>query len=121
MRKESIMQKKSFAFAVKIIGLYKFLTSTKKEFVISRQILKSGTSIGANIEEATGAQSTKDFLSKISIAYKEARETSYWLKLLHATDYISVEDFNDYFEDSQELCKILGKTQITIKKKMKES
>ena len=72
------MQKKSFAFAVKIIGLYKFLTSTKKEFVISRQILKSGTSIGANIEEASGAQSTKDFLSKISIAYKEARETSYW-------------------------------------------
>ena len=77
--KENLIQDKSYAFALKIIKLYQHLTSTKKEFVLTRQLLKCGTSIGANVEEAIGGQSEKDFISKISIAYKEVRETKYWL------------------------------------------
>jgi four helix bundle protein len=75
--KENIVSKKSYNFSLQIIKLNRFLTEDKKEYVISKQILKSGTSIGANIEESTGSQSKRDFLSKISIAYKEARETLY--------------------------------------------
>ncbi len=75
MKQDNIIQQKSFAFAIRIVSLYKFLTAKKKEFVLSKQLLRSGTSIGANIEESIGGQSDKDFLSKISIAYKEARES----------------------------------------------
>jgi four helix bundle protein len=82
MKSDNIIQHKSFAFAIRIVNLYKYLTSEKKEFVLSKQLLRSGTSIGANIEESIGGQSEKDFLSKLSIAYKEARESIYWLKLL---------------------------------------
>ena len=87
MKKENIIQQKSFAFALRIVHLYRYLTNEKKEFVLAKQALRSGTSIGANIEEAIGAQSEKDFLSKLSIAYKEARETKYWLNLLKASQY----------------------------------
>ena len=80
--KENIIQQKSFQFAVRIINLYKYLTNDKKEFVLSKQILRSGTSIGANINEALAAESKKDFVHKLSIAVKEARETYYWLNLL---------------------------------------
>jgi four helix bundle protein len=91
MKKDNIIQQKSFAFAIRVVNLYKFLTNEKKEFVLSKQLLRSGTSIGANVEESIGGQSEKDFLSKLSIAYKEARETMYWLKLLLATDYLKRE------------------------------
>jgi four helix bundle protein len=91
MTKDNIIQQKSFAFAIRVVNLYKFLTNEKKEFVLSKQLLRSGTSIGANVEESIGGQSEKDFLSKLSIAYKEARETMYWLKLLLATDYLKRE------------------------------
>jgi four helix bundle protein len=77
--------------------------------------LRSGTSIGANIEESIGGQSDKDFLSKLSIAYKEARETKYWLKLLQATDFLNQEQADSLLNDAEELCKILGKIQITMK------
>jgi four helix bundle protein len=87
MKTNNIIQQKSFAFAIRIVNLYKFLTTEKKEYVLSKQLLRSGTSVGANIEESIGGQSEKDFISKISIAYKEARESMYWLKLLKATDY----------------------------------
>ena len=107
--KENIIQQKSFRFAVRIINLYKFLTNEKKEFVLSKQIVRSGTSIGANIEESIGGQSEKDFLSKLSIAYKEARETIYWLKLLKETDYISKNEFESLFNEADEICKILAK------------
>ena len=117
MKQENIIQEKSFAFAVRIVKLYKFLCEEKKEFVLSKQILRSGTSIGANIEESIGGQSDKDFLSKISIAYKEARETVYWLKLLSATDYLNQEQADSLLKDIEELCKILGKIQLTIKKR----
>ena len=87
--KENIVQQKSFSFAIRIVNLYKYLVSEKKEFVLSKQLLRSGTSIGANVEESIGGQSEKDFLSKLSISYKEARETIYWLKLLKEIEYIS--------------------------------
>ena len=82
MKEKNLIREKSYNFALEIIKLYKFLNFDKKEFVIARQVLRSGTSIGANIEEAQAAQSTKDFISKLSIANKEARETLYWLRLL---------------------------------------
>jgi four helix bundle protein len=115
MKTNNIIQQKSFAFAIRIVNLYKFLTTEKKEYVLSKQLLRSGTSVGANIEESIGGQSDKDFLSKISIAYKEARESVYWLKLLQATDYLSEEQADSLLKDAEELCKIIGKIQITIK------
>ena len=87
--RDNVLQIKSFSFAVKIINMYKYLISEKNEFVLSKQLLRSGTSIGANVEEAIGGQSDKDFLHKVSISYKEARECIYWLKLLKETDYIN--------------------------------
>ncbi len=115
MKKNNIIQQKSFEFAIRIVNLYKFLILEKKEFVLSKQLLRSGTSVGANIEESIGGQSEKDFLSKISIAYKEARESMYWLKLLQATDYLSREQAESLLKDAEELCKIIGKIQVTIK------
>ena len=82
MKTDNIVQQKSFAFAIRIVNLYKYLIAEKKEFVLSKQLLRSGTSVGANVEESIGGESDKDFLSKISIAYKEARASMYWLQLL---------------------------------------
>ena len=81
----------SFLFAVRIVKLYKYLNETKKEYTLSRQLLRSGTSIGANVTEAQSAQSKKDFISKMSIAQKEARESAYWIRLLQETDYLPKE------------------------------
>lgn len=115
MKTDNIVQQKSFAFAIRIVNVYKYLISEKKEFILSKQLLRSGTSIGANIEESIGGQSDKDFISKISISYKEARETMYWLKLLQATDYLSEQEAISLLNDAEEICKILGKIQITMK------
>ena len=115
MKQENIIQEKSFAFAVRIVNLYKYLCDNKKEFNLSKQILKSGTSIGANIEEAIGGQSDRDFLAKVAIAYKEARETVFWLRLLFATDYINNEQAESLLNDANEICKILGKIQLSMK------
>jgi len=115
MKTDNIVQQKSFAFAIRIVNLYKYLIAEKKEFVLSKQLLRSGTSVGANVEESIGGQSDKDFLSKISIAYKEARESMYWLKLLQATNYLSQEQANSLLADAEEICKIIGKIQITLK------
>ena len=93
MKSNNIIQEKSFAFAIRIVNLNKHLITEKKEFILSKQLLRSGTSIGANVEEAIGAVSDKDFLNKLGIAYKEARESIYWLKLLQATDYITKEEY----------------------------
>jgi four helix bundle protein len=120
MAKYNVLQEKAFAFAIRIVKLYRFLCEEKKEFVLSKQILKSGTSIGANIEEGIGGQSEKDFLSKFSISYKETRETIYWLKLLFATDYITKEQFDSILKDAEELCKILAKIILTMKQKLKD-
>ena len=89
MAKENIIIDKTFESSLRIIELYKYLTIEKKEYILSKQLLKSATSIGANVEEATAAQSRKGFLSKISIASKEARETTFWLRLLIKSDYIT--------------------------------
>ena len=91
MKTNNIIQEKSFAFAIRIVNLYKYLTSEKKEFVLSKQLLRSGISIGANIEESIGGVSEKDFLNKSGIS--EARESIYWLKLLNKTDYLSDSEF----------------------------
>jgi len=114
--KENIIQQKSFAFAVRAINTYKFLTQEKKEFILSKQFLRSATSIGANIEEAIGGQSNADFISKISISYKESRETVYWLKLMKETDYLNENEANSLLQDASEICKILAKIKITMKK-----
>ena len=120
MAKYNILQDKSFTFAVKIINLYKYLCDEKKEFVLSKQILRCGTSIGANIEEAIGGQSDKDFLSKLSIAYKEARETIYWLKLLLVTNYIEEKQAESILYEANEICKILAKIKITTTTKLSQ-
>ena len=107
--KENIIQEKSFKFALRIVNLYKYLVQNKKEFVLSKQLLRSGTSIGANIEEAIGGQSTKDFLSKFSIAYKEARETTYWILLLKEANYLNQDQSISILNDCEEIIKIITK------------
>lgn len=106
--KENIIATKTYAFAVKIVLLSKKLTS-QNEYVLSKQILKSGTSIGANVEEAIGGISKKDFRAKMSISYKEARETNYWLRILKDTDYITIEEFDLLNNDLTSILKILYK------------
>ncbi|MGM9608200.1 MAG: four helix bundle protein [Oscillospiraceae bacterium] len=98
---------KSFDFAVRIVNLYKFLTQEKKEYVLSKQLLRSGTSIGANISEAQKGQSRADFAAKMSIALKEANETQYWLRLLEKTDYLNEAQFNSLNQDVNELLGLL--------------
>jgi four helix bundle protein len=116
--KENIVQVKSYAFALRIVKLSSFLKQEKKEYDLSRQVLRSGTSIGANIEEAIGGQSDKDFLSKMSIAYKECRETHYWIRLLCDSDFISKNEKTSLIGDCEELLKIIGKIQNTMKSKI---
>lgn len=118
MKKENIIQEKTFAFAIRIVNFYKYLRYSKQEFVISKQILRSGTSIGANIEESIGAVSEKEFFQKISIAYKESRESIYWIKLLFRTNYISSKQYQSLITDANEICKIIGTIQISIKNKL---
>lgn len=105
--KNNIIQDKSYQFAIRIIRLYSHLCEQKKEFVLSKQLLRSGTSIGANIEESIGGSSKKDFYAKLSISYKEARETSYWLRLLKDTSFLTEQEFESIHQDCEELIKIL--------------
>ncbi len=104
---DNLVALKSKKFAVRIVMLYKYLCDTKKEFVMSKQLLKSGTSIGANVKEAIRGQSRADFLSKMNIALKEASETEYWLEILHDTKYIDDKSFKSIYSDMQEIMKIL--------------
>lgn len=115
MKKENIIQTKSYAFAIRIIKVYKHLCENKKEFTLSKQLLKSGTSIGANIEEAIGGQSTKDFYAKLCISYKEARETKYWVRLLTDTNFLSKDESESLLTDIEEILKILGSILKTIR------
>ncbi len=103
----STVEAKSFDYAVRIVNLYRFLTEDKKEFVLSKQILRSGTGIGANISEGEKGQSKADFYSKMSIALKEANETHYWLRLLKATDYITETQFLSLEKDVKEIIALL--------------
>ena len=115
---DNIIVQKSFNFAVRCVNLYKHLCykTINKEFVISKQLLRSGTSIGANIEEAVGAQSTADFLAKLSIAYKEARESRYWIKLLYETGYITEKEFTSLINDLDDIVNIIAKIKLTTEK-----
>jgi len=101
------VREKSFAFALRIVKLAKFLQGEKKEFVLSKQVLRSGTAIGALIREAEHAQSKADFINKMSIALKEANETDYWLDLLHQSDYLTRDSYSSLHPDIQELIKLL--------------
>ena len=103
----NVIVDKSFQFAIQIINLYKYLVIHKKEYILSRQVLRCGTSVGANIEEAEGGFSRKDFTAKMSIAYKEARETKYWLRLLKETDYVDNSKYQDLIMQCEEILKIL--------------
>lgn len=114
--KENVVRVKSFQFAVRIIKLYKFLVS-KNEFVLSKQLLKSGTSEGANIREADNGESKADFIHKMGIAQKEIDETLYWLELLFETDYLSEKEFNSIYLEAEELIKLNKKIIITSKRK----
>jgi len=104
---KSIAYDKSYKFAIRIVKAYQFLQSEKKEFILSKQLLRSGTSIGANIAEANGAISENDFSAKISIAYKESLETKYWLSLLNDTGFIERNVYDDIFVEADEISKIL--------------
>ena len=118
MVKENIIFDKSKDLAVRIINLYRYLKEVKKETVLSKQILRSGTSIGANLAEATFGFSKKDFLSKSFISLKECSETIYWLELLVKTDYISEQQFNSLNEDCLQILKMLIASVKTIQKNL---
>ncbi len=112
------VEKKSFDFSVRVVNLYRFLTEEKKEFVLSKQVLKSGTSIGANVSEGERGQSKPDFYSKMSIALKEANETHYWLRLLNATEYINETQFLSLETDLKEIIALLTSICKTTQNKL---
>ena len=104
---DNAIETKSFQFSVRIVKLCRYLLDEKKEFILSKQLLRAGTSVGANIAEAQQAQSRKDFVSKLCIALKEAGETDYWLRLLRATDYLTESEYKSVITDCKELEKLL--------------
>ena len=107
MKENNVIYDKSFSFAIRIVNLFRYLKNEKKEFVISKQVMRSGTSIGANVSEAVEGQSKKDFISKMSIALKEANETKYWLNLLVATEYLDKKVGDSFLSDLGEIIKML--------------
>ena len=115
MKTDNVVLDKSFDFAVRIVNLYKYLRYTIDEKVLSTQVLKSGTSIGANIREALRSSSRKEFVAKMNISLKEAYETEYWLELLYKTDYISEKEYNSIFPQCRELTNILSQIILTTK------
>ena len=115
MKESNVVREKSYAFAVWIVKACRHLVEEKKEYVLSKQLLRSGTSIGANVEEAIGGQSAKDFFAKLSISYKEARETHYWIRLLTDTEYLTPNQSESLLHDADELLKIIGSIIKTLK------
>jgi four helix bundle protein len=118
MEKDKTIYKLSLDFAVRIVNLYKYLTNEKKEFVMSKQILRSGTSIGANANEGQCAQSLPDFLTKFQISYKEVNETKYWLDLLYMTEYIDENQYESICTDCDQLKKILSSITKSTREKI---
>ncbi|WP_065219173.1 MULTISPECIES: four helix bundle protein [Butyricimonas] len=115
MKEENVVAGKSFRFAVRIVNLYKYLCAERKEFVLSKQLLRSGTSIGALIRESEHAQSKADFINKVNIALKEANETEYWLLLLRETEYLTETEFNSIIEECRELIRLTASIVKTTK------
>jgi four helix bundle protein len=107
---------KSFAFAVRIVNLYKLLVGQRKEFVMSKQLLRSGTSVGANVREAINAESRADFIHKLAIAQKECDESLYWIELLKETNYINSVEFNSINKDATEILKIIRSIILSSKR-----
>lgn len=105
--KENVIKTKSFAFALRVIKLYQYLQTEKKEYIISKQVLRSGTSIGAMVRESEQAESKPDFIHKLSIAQKEANETEYWLELLYQSGYLNKHQYDQIFQDITEIRKLL--------------
>lgn len=117
MKDGNVIQLKSFAFAIRVVNLYRHLTEQNKEYVLSKQLLRSGTSVGANVEEGIGGQSKKDFGMKMTIAFKEARESHYWLRLLTATGYLNQPQSDSILADCDELLRLLGSITKTVHSK----
>jgi four helix bundle protein len=116
---ENVIKEKSFRFAVRVVMLYKYLKSEKKEYILSKQLMRSGTSIGTNVRESQNAESKADFIHKLTIAQKEADETLYWLELLKETDYITTDEFQSLEVDASELLKIIRSIILSTKKNKK--
>ncbi len=110
----NIIKDKSYSFSLRIVNLYKYLIYRKKEYVLSKQVLRSGTSVGANVEEAVGGYSEKDFLYKMLVAYREARETKFWINLLIDSGFLEKDISSSLLEECEEICKIIGKIRSTI-------
>jgi four helix bundle protein len=121
MEQKNLIVERSYKFALDIIKLFKFLKDEKKEFVISKQLLRSGTSIGANVNESQSAESTVDFVHKLAIAAKEARESHYWLQLLKESDYIDDKFYEALNQDCKTIIKILNSIILTTNKKKNNS
>lgn len=119
-KKPNILKDKSFLFAIKIVNAYKFLKTNYNEFVLSKQLLRSGTAIGALVREAKNAESKADFAHNLGIAQKECDETLYWLELLHATDYLKIEEFERLHFEASELLKIIKSSILTTKQNLKK-
>jgi four helix bundle protein len=117
--KENVLKTKSFDFAVRIINLYKYLKKEHNEFIISKQLIRSGTSVGALVREAEHAESLKDFIHKLSVGLKEINESKYWLDLLFAADFLSKKMYESLNKDCEELLKLLTASVITSKKRIK--
>jgi four helix bundle protein len=118
--KKNLVREKSFQFAIRVVNLYKHIQEKKHEYVLSKQLLRSGTSIGANVRESDNAESKLDFIHKLSIAQKETDETMYWLELLFATEYLSKNEFESISADATELLRIIRSIIITTKKNLKK-
>ena len=119
-RDESLVHKKSYAFAIRVVNMVKYLRENAEEFILSKQVLRSGTAIGALIRESEFAQSSADFANKLSVALKEANETEYWLNILKDTGYIEEEAFDSMLTDCGEITALLVSSIKTIKKKIEE-
>lgn len=117
-KRENVLLDKSFVFAIRVVKLYKFLSTEKREFVLSKQLLRSGTAVGALVREAQNAESKPDFIHKLGIAQKECDETSYWLELLKETEYINQSEFESMNENATELLKIIKSSILTVKQKL---
>ena len=116
--KKNILRDKSFAFAVRIVKLYTYLNTGKKEYVMSKQVLRCGSSVGANVREAYNAESKQDFVHKLAIAQKKCDETIYWLELLHETGFIQKKEFTSISENANELLKIIRSSILTAKQNL---
>lgn len=114
--KDNVLLDKSFAFAIRIVNANKFLATEKREYTLSKLLLISGTGIAASVEDAAAAESRPDFFAKLTLAYKDARRTRLWIRLLKATDYLEIKQADSLLEDVEELLKIIGSSQKTLRK-----